>query len=148
MRKLLFIGLMLFGAVVQARLKPFYSADVDKYGYADSSGRVVVAPKYDFAWEFREGMSAVKIGGLYGYVNDQGVEVISPTYQFAWMFSDGLSVVREGEKFGFIDKQGKMVVPAIYDRADNFHGDRANVLLNGKWSVMIYTAGDGSVRYR
>jgi hypothetical protein len=75
---------------------------------------------------------------LYGYVNDRGVEVVKPAFQYAWMFSDGLSVVKTGGKFGFIDKTGKLVVPAIYDRADNFHGDRANVCLNKKWTVMIY----------
>jgi hypothetical protein len=114
----------------------------------DLSGRVVVTPKYDLAWEFREGMSAVKVDSLYGFVNVQGVEAISPSFQLAWMFSDGLSVVKTGGKFGFIDKSGALVVPAIYDRADNFHGDRANVFLNRQWMVMIYDAKNGSVRYR
>lgn len=114
----------------------------------DGSGNVVVKPKYDLAWEFREGMSPVRLDSLYGYVNEQGVEVISPRFRHAWMFSDGLSVVKTGEKFGYIDKSGELVVPAIYDRADNFHGDRANVCLKGKWMVMIYDSKGHTIRYR
>jgi hypothetical protein len=148
MRKLIFVGLLFCSLAVQAQLRPFYSATFDKYGYADSSARIVVPPKYDLAWEFREGMSAVKVDSLYGFVDGLGVEVITPSFQLAWMFSDGLSVVKTGGKFGFIDKSGALVVPAIYDRADNFHGDRANVFLNRQWMVMIYDAKDGSVRYR
>lgn len=138
MRTLTFVCLMLCSPLVRAQLKPFYSAGHDKYGYKDASGKVVVSPKYDLAWEFREGMSPVRLGELYGYVNDQGVEAVKPVFNHAWMFSDGLSVVKAGDKYGFIDKTGKMVVPAIYDRADNFHGDRANVCLDKKWTVMIY----------
>lgn len=148
MRRLILLCLIFSGLIVSAQLKPFYSAQNDKYGYIDESGKVVVAPKYDFAWEFKEGMSPVKIGRLYGYVNEKGEEVISPKFMHAWMFSDGLSVVKTGDKFGYIDKTGKMVVPAIYDRADNFHDDRANVCLKGKWMVMIYNTKDHSVTYR
>jgi hypothetical protein len=93
-------------------------------------------------------MSPVKIDSLYGYVDEKGVEIISPRFRHAWMFSDGLSVVQAGKKFGYIDKTGTMVVPAIYDRADNFHDDRANVCLKGKWMVMIYNSKDHSVLYR
>jgi hypothetical protein len=140
MKVLLVIILILADWSISAQTAPFYSSVNDKYGYKDSHGEVVLTPKYDFAWSFKEGMSPVKINGKYGYVNEKGVEVISPKFDHAGMFSDGLSVVKLVDKYGFIDKTGKLVVPAIYDRADNFHGDRANVCLNRKWSVMIYPA--------
>ena len=140
MKVLLVILLILTGWSIRAQTAPFYSNINDKYGYKDSLGEVVLTPKYDFAWSFKEVMSPVKINGKYGYVNDKGVEVVLPKFDHAGMFSDGLSVVKLGGKYGFIDKTGKLVVPAIYDRADNFHGDRANVCLNRRWSVMIYSA--------
>ena len=130
--------LVCLGGMAQAQLRPFYSTTFNKYGYIDIKGKIVVQPKYDFAWEFREGMSPVKLNGKYGYMNEKGIEVITPRYDHAWMFSDGLSVVKIGDKYGFIDQSGKLVVPAIYDRADNFHGDRANVRVGKKWEVMIY----------
>jgi hypothetical protein len=138
-QKILLALFVCLSGFAQAQLKPFYSASTDKYGYKDSQGKIVIQPVYDFAWEFREGMSAMKLNGKYGFISEIGVEVVPPLYEYAGMFSDGLSVVKTEGKYGFIDKSGKMVVPAIYDRADNFHGDRANVSMNKKWSVMIYS---------
>lgn len=138
MKKLLIVMFVCNCWSAQAQLKPFYSTKFDKYGYINGNGQIVVLPKYDFAWEFKEGMSPMKLNGKYGYINDDGDEVVPPKYDHAWMFSDGLSVVKVGDKFGFIDKTGKLVVPAIYERADNFHDDRANVCLKRKWKVMIY----------
>ena len=137
-KKLILAILVILCGMAQAQLRPFYSTASNKYGYVGSEGKIAVQPKYDFAREFREGMSPVKLNGKYGYVNEKGIEVITPKYDHAWMFSDGLSVVKIGDKYGFIDKSGKLVVPAIYDRADNFHGDRANVRVGKKWEVMIY----------
>ena len=139
--KIPFLIILLFCCrIASAQLIPFYAAALDKYGYKDLRGEVIVTPKYDFAWTFNEGMSPMKLNGKYGYINDHGVEVVRPTYDNALKFSDGLAVVKVGDKFGYIDKTGKLVVPAIYDRADNFHGDRANVCLKRRWSVMIYPA--------
>ena len=142
-KRLLLIIFVCFCGTAKAQLRPFYSAESDRYGYEDPAGKVVVRPKYDFAWMFREGLSTVKLNGKYGYVDEKGCEAIPPKYDDARLFSDGLAVVRIGEKYGFIDKSGKLVVPAIYDRADNFHGDRANVSLDKRWTVMIYSQKSG-----
>lgn len=133
----LFIFILCFG-FIQAQLKPIYSSENNKYGYVDASGKGILSPRYDFAWNFKEGMSLVKVNEKYGFVNEEGVEVIVPKFDSALPFSDGLAVVKVDRKYGFIDKKGNMVVPAIYNRCDNFHGDRANVCLNKKWQVMIY----------
>ncbi len=142
MRILILFALLFSFSPAQAQLKPFYSSQNDKYGYVDTTGKIIVTPRYDMAWDFIQGMSIVKLDGKYGYVNESGVEVIKPRFDGALAFSDGLAVVRIGEKYGFIDKTGTLVVPAIYDRCDNFHGDRANVCLNKKWTVMIYQKND------
>ena len=138
MRVLLIILLASFSGKANAQLKPFYSTEYNKYGYINLQDSVILKPKYDYAWNFSEGMSPMKLNGKYGYVNENGRVIVPPVYNYAGMFSDGLSVVRKGDKYGFIDQSGRLVVPAIYDRADNFHGDRANVCLRRKWRVMIY----------
>jgi len=138
MRITLMTTLVFVSWFTNAQLRPFYSVTANKYGYINTTGKVIVEPYYDFAWSFTEGMSPMKLNQKYGYINERGAVIVPPIYDYAWMFSDGLSVVKVGEKFGFINKTGKLVIPAIYDRADNFHVDRANVCLAGKWSVMIY----------
>jgi hypothetical protein len=60
---LIFIFLCL--NILQAQIVPFYSATNDKYGYKDTKGKVIIAPKYDLAYTLEEGMAAVRlISGL------------------------------------------------------------------------------------
>jgi hypothetical protein len=142
MRKtILTICFILAGIAVQAQLIPFYSATNDKYGYKDGQGKIVVAPRYDLAYSFTEGMAAVRLAGKYGYLNESGKEVVSPKYDFTWHFIGGFATVMLSGKFGFIDKTGMEVTPLIYEEANNYHGNccykgMAHVKENGKWRLI------------
>lgn len=138
--------ILLFFAMVgffssHAQLTPFYSEADGKYGYKDASGKVVVAPRYDLAYQFKEGMAAFSQGGKYGYLNEEGTEVIGPKYDFTWHFIGGYATIRKGDLFGFIDKNGREVVPPRFEDANNFHGaccykGMAHVKENGKWRII------------
>ena len=124
-----------------AQLTPFCSAVNNKYGYKNGEGKVVVAPLYDLAYRFEEGMATVRSGGKYGYIDENGKEVVSPKYDFTWRFIGGYAAVKLGNRFGFIDKTGKEVIPLIYDEANNYHGNccykgMAHVKENGKWKII------------
>lgn len=126
---------------VQAQLIPFYSGANDKYGYKDEKGNEVVAPKYDLAYPFVEGMAAVRIDGKYGYLDASGREVVVPKYDFTWHFIGGYAAVKSGNLFGFIDKAGKEIVPPGYEDANNYHGSccykgMAHVKERGKWKMI------------
>lgn len=139
------IALLLFALAgcltVKAQLTPFYDSSVQKYGFRDSLGREIVAPRYDLAYTFHEGMAAVKSGVKYGFLNEKGEEVVKPCYDFTWRYIGGYAAVKKGSKVGFIDKSGKEVVPAKYEDANNFHGaccykGMAHVKENGKWKII------------
>ena len=126
---------------VHAQLTPFYSGTNDKYGYQDEKGKEVVAPQYDLAYPFTEGMAAVRVAGKYGYLDTTGREVVAPIYDFTWHFIGGYATVKSGDLFGFIDKTGKEVVPPRYEDANNYHGNccykgMAHVKENGKWKII------------
>jgi len=132
---------ILGSSVVQAQLTPFYSGANDKYGYKDENGREVVAPKYDLAYPFTEGMAAVRVAGKYGYLDTTGREVVTPKYDFTWRFIGEYATVKLGNLFGFIDKTGKEVVPPRYEDANNYHGNccykgMAHVKEKGKWKMI------------
>ncbi|MEI7830827.1 MAG: WG repeat-containing protein [Prolixibacteraceae bacterium] len=138
---ILMICFILAGTAVQAQLKPFYSGSNDKYGFKDNQGKEIVAPSYDLAYSFTEGMATVRLDGKYGYLDESGKEVVSPKYDFTWHFIGGFAAVKLGDKFGFIDKKGKEVVPLIYEEANNYHGTccykgMAHVKENGKWKII------------
>ena len=42
------------------------------WGFIDTAGRVVIAPKFLSAGDFSEELAPVRIAGSYGYVNEKG----------------------------------------------------------------------------
>ena len=141
MKGLILIVVFFSSIVAKAQLTPFFSASINKYGYKNSEGKEVVAPKYDLAYGFTEGMAAVRLDGKYGYINEAGKEVVSPKYDFTWKFIGGYAAVKLDGKTGFIDLTGKEVVAPIYEEANNYHGaccykGMAHVKVDGKWRII------------
>jgi hypothetical protein len=52
----------------------------DLFGYADTTGKVVIEPKYEYAGLFYEGLAAVKYNGKYGYIDKTGNTALSFQY--------------------------------------------------------------------
>ncbi len=102
-----------------------------KYGYRDASGAFVIAPQFDYAGEFCEGLAVVGVGKFpdtkWGYINRQGHIVIPAQFAGAHDFSEGMAAVSAGGKLGYIDRTGKLVVPPQFDEAQKFSGGRARV---------------------
>lgn len=70
-----------------------------KYGFMDTSGKVIVPPKYDIASGFSEGLAKV------GYTSPGDVMELAP----------GITVIDTITQLGFIDKSGNLVIPMIYE---------------------------------
>jgi len=141
MKTAILIFTLLCGQMMKAQIVPFYSATNDKYGYKDEKGKVIIAPKYDLAYNLEEGMAAIRLNGKYGYVDQKGREIIPPKYDSTWKFIGGYAAVKLGNKYGFIDETGKVVIPLIYEDANNYHGiccykGMAHVRQNGKWKII------------
>ncbi len=52
-----------------------------------------IAPQYEDAQEFSEGLAAVKKDGKWGYINEQGKVVVPFQYDVAYIFNEGYAVV-------------------------------------------------------
>ena len=66
----------------------------DKWGFADSTGKMVIDPIFDFTYGFSEGLAAVKVRGKWGYINPESEIVIKLQFDDAWPFSEGLAAVK------------------------------------------------------
>ena len=101
----------------------------EKFGFKDSIGNVVIAPKYDRVESFHKGFAPVNIGGSYfvtewgytafkggkwGFIDQTGKEITPIKYDVLGQFKDGRALVELNRKFGYIDTTGKEVVPIIY----------------------------------
>ncbi|MFK0495250.1 WG repeat-containing protein [Campylobacter coli] len=51
-----------------------------KIGLIDKSGKIVIEPKFDSIWSFREGLAKVGLNGKYGLIDKSGKIVIEPKF--------------------------------------------------------------------
>lgn len=91
---------------------------VDKYGYIDKTGKVVVQPVYSEAREFTEGMAFIKTNKGFGFIDATGEFLIEPLYYQAESFSGGRAIVTtpgdDAPLFNgfraYVDKKGNIVI--------------------------------------
>jgi hypothetical protein len=102
-----------------------------RWGFIDESGRIVIEPKFLYAFSFAEGLAAVLVSsddhsiGPLGYVDKSGRLVIKPQFSGTsggdYSFSEGLAAVQtRSGKWGYIDKTGAFVVQPKFDFAKRF----------------------------
>lgn len=105
------------------KTRELFPVEMDgKYGYIDKTGKIVIAPKFDYASDFREGLAGIRVGnpetGLFGYIDTSGKIVIKPKYQSAGTFSEGVAIVRDQKGQVIIDKNGKHLLRLNLDMAE------------------------------
>jgi hypothetical protein len=115
------------------RLKKKDSFDQEKYGYMDKTGKIVITPQFEIAFNFSEGLAAVKPreDKPFQYIDKLGKSAVnlefaasssSSTYVTPYSFSEGLAAVNICDSqchFRFIDKTGK-IIGDKYDYAEFF----------------------------
>ncbi|MBW4622700.1 MAG: WG repeat-containing protein [Cyanosarcina radialis HA8281-LM2] len=101
--------------------------NIDKYGYIDKTGKLVIPFQFPRAGDFSEGLAAVVVDSNgdgstdgYGYIDKTGKTVIQPQFDDAGNFSEGLAPVKINTKWGYINKQGKVIISPQFDDADRF----------------------------
>lgn len=77
-----------------------------KWGFIDTTGNVVVPPKYNEVTNFTDGLARVRIGQRWGLIDTKGAVLRKPTFQSIGEFVDGVAkVLLEGEEY-YINKEG------------------------------------------
>lgn len=97
-------------------------SDGKKRGYfSKNTGKVVIAPKYDHAWIFSEGLASVDDDGHIKFIDATGKVVIDKNMPYipnmeGYVFHGGYCVVDtdDGEKCGLMDLTGKIALPMEY----------------------------------
>ncbi len=113
------------------------------YGYIDSDGKPITGVDFEAAWEFSQGLAAVKVIGKYGYIDIDGNMVIQPRFDYGGKFAEERARVKIGPFWGFIDKTGNLVVPAEYDEAWDFENGLGRV--RKEKNKIGYVNADGQV---
>ena len=130
------------------RLKPIY--ENGRWGYADESGKVVIAAQYDAALPFADGRAQVGVVDeelpeidaqpnlKWGYIDERGRVLVELRYAVLHNFSENLAAVavldtknperpylgrvldRRNLKWGYVDKSGREVIPLQFLGAGDF----------------------------
>ena len=105
-------------------------------GFVESSGKVVIKPRFLVARSFHEGLAAVEDASTYecGFINPSGEMEILPQFVNAESFSEGLAAVSlDGSIYGFINHKGEIVIKPAYKLVEAFHEGLAAVKKGYEW---------------
>src|SRR5690348_3616537 len=92
---------------------PFKAGDKG-WGYLGADGKPAIAPAWQKAMPFSEGLAAVKQNNVWGFVDESGATVVAPQFATANDFHDGHALVerRTGSFAGWIDRTGALALDA------------------------------------
>ena len=98
-------------------------SDGKKRGYfSKNTGKVVIAPKYEHAWIFSDGLASVDEGGHIKFIDATGKVVIDKNMPYipnmkGLVFHGGYCVIDtdDGEKCGLMDMTGRIALPLEYN---------------------------------
>lgn len=131
-----------------------------KWGFVDRTGKEVVPPQYDYAWDSYSGKARVRIGEevreivLPPYTGPlperpPGPFIISVQGETPRELAKSLPpfpkndprsrerrIYRSGTRCGFTDSRGNTVIEARYDDCMDFRENVARVKVDGKWGFI------------
>ena len=103
-----------------------------KWGFIDTTGKVVIDCTLEDVWDFSEGLAEVKSEGKWGFMDKDGKLVIPCIYDCGWDFSEELAAVRLDGRWMYIDREGKQVFGRTFDGAWPFSEGLGRVKIEGK----------------
>ncbi len=112
-----------------------------KFKYIDKSGKTIIAPQFDDANQFHQGLAAVKLAKEWFFINKQGASV-SEKYVAVGAFSEGLAPVQIAGKWGYISPDGKVKIAAQFEEAGDFSDGLARIKTDGQYG---FINADGAI---
>jgi|GEM_PF-1534607 len=86
------------------------SIQLNRCGFLNTRGDVVIPAQFDYAQYFTEGLSAVRQNDQWGYIDKQGRVVIPFRFDYALPFRAGYAKVKINDSFFIIDRSGNIVL--------------------------------------
>lgn len=113
-----------------------------RYGYINRQGNYVIAPEFQQADPFKNGLARVKIDNKTGIIDRTGAYVIEPHYDEIDRIDsrDRIFRVRKDMQYGLIDIDGRVVAEPQFENVGAFSDGCAPVQVGEKWGC-INTSG-------
>ncbi len=109
-----------------------------KWGFIHrKTNKVVVEPKYDEVFAYKEDICCVELDGKFGYIDRNGEEIIPLVYEVASSFSEGYASVCKNGAYGYINPQNEVVVDFKFSAGTAVIDNNCRVKKDGKWGEMV-----------
>ncbi|MEM1355243.1 MAG: WG repeat-containing protein [Planctomycetota bacterium] len=119
---------------------------IERWGYIDTKGQVVIEAKFLGAQDFSEGLAGVRLRShdRWGFINRSGRTVISPNFDGLGRFVDGLCPAKQGGLWGYIDPAGNWKIEPTFAEAGDFSEGLAAARRDQYWGY-IDSAGNWAI---
>lgn len=111
-----------------------------KWGYVDSTGKVVIPATYDGARASCRATGIVKQEKKWGLIDMTGAQRIPCVYDgVSYLQTDSTTLVivqQNGMRYGYIDRNGSIVIPADLKQSKPIGGGFIAFTRTGKWGVL------------
>ena len=117
-----------------------YESPLDKWGYMDTMGQLIIDPLYDDVGFFSEGFANVNKDGKWGFIDPSGNYVIEPIFKAAWAFQEGKARVSPfSGPDHYITPSGKIIKSEKWSAADDFSQGLAKVKVGNTFGYIDTT---------
>lgn len=121
-----------------------------KTGFIDTSGNVIINPRYESAGEFSQGYAPVRENGLYGYIDRKGNYIIPPTYDFAEPLKNNIASLYIDGKASYIVLERNKLVHKEVDELNKNSSDKLYYISTNEGGIILNKNGKeilSGVRY-
>lgn len=110
------------------------------WGYKNSKGKIIVAPKYDTACTGISNLYLVKNGGSFGVLGHQGQELLPPSFEQVWFGEElrwgGAIVGLKNRRYTILDYKGTFLLQADLIEA-TARGSKYMLVKDGElWAIV------------
>ncbi|MBX3164418.1 MAG: WG repeat-containing protein [Bacteroidetes bacterium] len=107
----------------------------DYTGFIDTAGKFVIAPVYDAAGDFFEGLSVVNKNDTVFFIDKENANAFNTFYDDALMFKNGIAPVKQNNKWFFINRRGQ-TISGLYDEINELSSSVYVVKLNNRYGAL------------
>lgn len=118
-----------------------------KWGYIDSSGKFVIKPKFDTAYDFQaNNIATVIMNNLYGLIDKNGNYILSPSFEYITNYSEGFAVASKNSANEVVNEKGKTIYKTNLS-VTGFKNGMCSIIKNeGSESLFGYIDKTGKVK--
>ena len=109
----------------------------ERYGYADITGKEIIAPIYKLIQPITDNRVTVKNGdNKWGVIDLSGKEIAPFKYDRIGSWRNDLAVINLKNKYGFINKKGEIIIDLKYSFATGFEQGVALCKMKNKYGLI------------